>query len=533
MSKPLNGPNTGFDHGYYSGSGYTYKAFPEFFPQQLSLVCLLSGMRPPRLDQPFRLVDLGCGQGVGLCIQAALHPAASFCGIDLLPSHISHGRHLASASGLANVSFLNADLIALAESPGPDLPVTPAAAVPSPGSVDIAVCHGLLSWVNPEVQEAIWRLSSSCLRPGGLLALSYNALPGSLSAVPFQHLVRSLQNSHAPGPASLEAAIALSQRLQQCDAGLFHSLPALSSLLEDLPSKDPDYLPHEYNQTHWQPRFSDAVIHQAAGHGLSFLAGALPCDAFEGLLPAPFRDLLAEQDDPARRQLLRDLLLNTSFRRDVYALGMDRLWPLDAQQALGDLRILRLISAEQLERSQPQELFRFQTSSGTMQGNPDWFGAFLMALGSAPQRLADLIGLDGVGSIPLPDLLQNLSLLLTKGLVAQLAPPVDHAPSQRLNRILASRIRSGAPYRVLAAPLIGSCLTISDLEGLILAAHLDGHSDRRLVAAVDENLRDLGRGLEHNGRRLEDDDHRAFLRHQINRFHRVNLPRMQCLGAVA
>ena len=525
MSATASHPAASFQHGYYGGDGYTYGAYPEYFPLRLSLTSLLAGQRPPRLDQPFRLVDFGCGQGVGLCIQAALHPQALFTGIDVLATHISHGRQLAADASLANITFQDADLIALAAQQAHNPP--PA------GSVDLAVCHGVLSWVSREVQQAIWQLSSSCLRPGGLLAVSYNAFPGQLNQVPFQHLVRALHTSHEPGAASLEAALTLTQRLMHCEAGLFHSQPTLTTLLEELPDKDPHYLPHEYNQKHWQPRFSDAVIRQAAGHGFSFLASASLVESFEGLLPPAFRELLAEQQDPALRQLLRDLLVNTSFRRDIYARGLDRPWPRDSQQALGDLQILRLISEEQLQHSQPQELFRFNLSFGSVQGNPDWFGSFLIALGPEPRRIADLSRLDGIGKLPLPELLQNLALLLEKGLVAQLAPPVDHTPSQRLNRVLAAKIRAGAPYRHLAAPVIGSCIQISDLEGLALAAYVEDHRGQALVAAVQANLRDLGRELQHEGRILEGADRESFLGQQIERFQRHTLPSLQRLGAVA
>jgi hypothetical protein len=99
--------------------------------------------------------------------------------------------------------------------------------------------------------------------------------------------------------------------------------------------------------------------------------------------------------------------------------------------------------------------------------------------------------------------------------------------------VLANRIRAGAPYHFLAAPVIGSAVTISDLDGLALAAHLDGHSEQALVAAVEANLRDLGRELEQNGRRLEGTDRDAFLGQQIDRFRGSTLPWLHRLGAVA
>lgn len=517
-------------HGYYSGGGYTFNAYPHTFPLHLSLAALLAGQRPPPLDRPFQLVEFGCGQGLGLCLQAAIHPEASFWGIDLLPTHISHGRQLAAAAGLANVQFQEADLIRLAGSASPGAaPLTPAP--PAAGSVDLAVSHGVLSWVGREVQQALWQLSSSCLRPGGLLSLSYNAFPGLLSHVPFQHLVRSLQGSNAAGSTSLEAAHQLLQRLQQSGSSLFSALPGLGSMLGELQGEDPAYLPHEYNQQHWQPRFSDAVIGQAADHGLSFLTSAALPEIFEQLLPPSFQTLLAEQSAPAQRQLLRDLLTNTSFRRDIYCRGFDRLWPLDHKAAIGNLQILRTIDDARLERCDPNELFRFSLSFATVQGDPHWFSVFLRALGSEPRRIGELSSLDGVPSLPLPQLLPNLALLLDKGLLSLVAPAVDHGPSQQLNRVLVNKMRSGAPYRLLAAPVIGNCLKISDLDGLALAVHLDGHSS--LMSGLDEALHHLGRQIEQQGRVLEGSERASFLRRHCDGFLQSTLPELQRLGAVA
>lgn len=79
--------------------------------------------------------------------------------------------------------------------------------------------------------------------------------------------------------------------------------------------------------------------------------------------------------------------------------------------------------------------------------------------------------------------------------------------------------------------MIGSCLTISDLDFLALAAHLDGHGS--VISAVDEALQSLGRQIEHKGRLLEGSDRDAFLQRHSDRFLRSTLPKLQRLGAVA
>jgi hypothetical protein len=97
--------------------------------------------------------------------------------------------------------------------------------------------------------------------------------------------------------------------------------------------------------------------------------------------------------------------------------------------------------------------------------------------------------------------------------------------------VLANKMRSGAPYRLLAAPVIGNCLKISDLDGLALAVHLDGHSS--LMSGLDEALHHLGRQIEQQGRVLEGSERASFLRRHCDGFLQSTLPELQRLGAVA
>ena len=552
-------------HGYYSGNGYTFNAYPEYFPNRLRLLALLRSQRPPALEGPFRLIEFGCGQGVGLCLMAAIHPQAHFRGIDLLPAHISHARALAAAADLANVIFEEADLLDLASSTAGEIAAmdpaspdfaspdsaSPELAVPaaqpsapaepsqaesdltpySSGSYDIAIAHGVLSWVGREVQQALWQLAVSSLRPGGLFALSYNTFPGQLSQVPFQHLVRSLQETVPSGQACLEAAVALTRKLQNHGAGLFGAQPGLAAFLENLPNQDPSYLPHEYNQQRWQPRFADRVIRHANQQGFTYLGSATLPESFEGLLPESFRELLREQHDPAMVELVRDLLTNQSFRRDVYARGLDPLWPREAERALLQQPIIRLVAADQLD--QP-DLYTFNLSFGSVKGRPDWFRFFMDSLGEEPRPLGELLRTGTGAPIPLPELLQNVALLLSKGLVGLVSAPVDPVPAQRLNRVIAEKVLAGAPYRFVAAPLIGSAYPLSDLDLLALEASLRGIGGATdLAAAVATALESLGRGLQHQRGTISSFERDRVLQSHAERFEQRLLPLRRRLGAVA
>jgi tRNA G46 methylase TrmB len=50
-------------------------------------VALLKGSEPP--DTSARMLELGCGQGLGLCVMAAANPHMRFVGVDFNPEQIA------------------------------------------------------------------------------------------------------------------------------------------------------------------------------------------------------------------------------------------------------------------------------------------------------------------------------------------------------------------------------------------------------------------------------------------------------------
>jgi len=505
-------------HGYFTGSGYTYGAYSEPSPERLALLCLLRSHRPVDLALPFRLLELGCGQGVHLCLQAANYPAAQFLGIDFNPDHIAHASSLAKAAGLTNITFLQADFLELEQDGGA-----------LGGPFDLAVAHGILGWVSPRVGDAVMRLSARALRPGGLLYLSYNCLPGWLAALPFQHVVRSLQGSHGDGLPALEEARKLFAAMQQADGPLFDTQPMLARRLVEMNSQDPAYLLHEYNHSEWQPLYANQVITQARQLGLSFLGSASLAENFEALLPESDRQLLLQQADPAFRELVRDLLTNKFFRRDVYVKGTDPLWSREALTCLDDQRFLGVADAQIL---QEEGAFEFQLGSAQVQGNRQWFESLMQSVADGPVTLAELRA--GVAATPLPELLQNLALLIGKGFVIVVPPERDPLPTHRFNRLVVERVAAGAPYRHLACPASGNAHAFSDLELLALRALQQGCPPAELVEALDASLRDLDRNpTKREGQVVEGTEREALLQSIADTFRQRSIPLMRRLGVLS
>lgn len=245
---------------------------------------------------------------------------------------------------------------------------------------------------------------------------------------------------------------------------------------------------HEYNHAQWQPQYTDQVIRQAAELELLFLGSATLPESFDGLLPEAFRSLLAGQAETDLKQLVRDLLTNQSFRRDVYAKGRDPLWNLHASEAIQRLEVISLIETEDL--LQP-DAFSFRLPFGEVQGNRVWFLGLMEHLQQGPCRLGDL------HRVPL------------------------HRDSA-----------AGAPYAAIALPRTGNLMALSDLELMLLHAWQRGCRGDALIEALSSNLQSLGRSIQKEGQPMEGSERQELLKAHGSRFEARTLPLLQRLEAV-
>ena len=136
-------------HGYFADNGYTFGYYREMAPCYLAWAALLQGVIVPTRN--FRYIDLGCGQGLGLILQAACHPESEFVGVDFMPAHVAHARRLAQAAGITNVRFIEGDFTALENDASA---LADAAGAPLEGQTDYVVAHGIASWVSPTVRAS-------------------------------------------------------------------------------------------------------------------------------------------------------------------------------------------------------------------------------------------------------------------------------------------------------------------------------------------------------------------------------------------
>lgn len=295
-----------------------------------------------------RVLELGAGDGGNLIPMAISFPGSSFTGIDLSHAAVERGQAAVTALGLANVKLIEGSIGALPF---------------SAGEFDYVICHGVYSWVPPEVREAILRDVKRLLAPHGVAFLSYNAKPGSA----IRGVLREMLLLHTRHIADPE------EKLRQARAllGMFEiaanegeSLYALimrSELAVALATNDA-LLYHDDLAPISQPFFLTEVVEAAQAHGLAFLCEANIFAMSLHNLPAELAAPLAElgrKDLLAKEQYL-DFFTFRSFRQTLLCHAGA---PVDRAIDLARVRQFRFRSDATSAGADPQGMHLFRATN--------------------------------------------------------------------------------------------------------------------------------------------------------------------------
>lgn len=510
-----------WSHGYNISSGYTYNFYRELAPAWIDFSVRLAGKKRA-LAEKRRYLELGCGQGVGLALLAAANPEMEFVGIDFDPSHIAHATQLAANASLSNVRFIEADFLQLAKNWPQDV-----------GTFDEVVLHGILSWVAPAVRQAIVSCLAEAIRPGGIAYVSYNALPGWLSAFPLQHLLRRYEQAHSLSPVeAIEGGLQMMRKLQVANAGVFQSQPGLDKKLDQAERGDRAYLVHEYlHDGTWHPRWFSQAGAELSAAKLRYIGTATLPDAYlPALLPEGLRTIVNEQTDPMLRMDLIDACINQSFRRDLYQRGEVPCWPAEKLAAWEGAEFLALQEAY-------QPGFEFDVGFAKLGGETKSYNALLAAMQDVPVTVRKLQSLPEWQGKSLATLLQAIALLMHGNYIAPARTGSNVTAAIEFNRVVARSVCQGAPYNAIACAHLGAGATVSSAHLMMLdvIVELGGEvSTDALAQGLQQRLARFGQGISKDGNVLADADvARAEARRIASAFLAETLPRWKVVGAWA
>ncbi len=505
--------------GYLTDVAYIPGFYPNLAPILLRYVASLNRVAPPPGDR-FRYLELGCGLGRSLTTLAAANPGGEFIGVDINPEHTAIAAREIEAGRLANARVLTCGF--------GDIPA-------ELGHFDYIALHGVFSWVAPEIRGQILDVARRHLAPGGLLVVSYNAMPGWAHLLPIRGILRQYAAlRQGDSIQRIRDGLAYLVFLRDRQAGYFTANPGAAAYVDSLMRQDLRYLAHEYLNEHWTSFYVTEVADAFAGVGLGFV-GSLPIHTnFWDLCVRPeFQELFRTTTNRQVTETHKDFCANTAFRWDVYANSPQPL-P-DRQTRCPDLHI-RLARAS-LQLPHRTEL---GAVTSTLQGPVYESLMARLAGGSMP---FSTLAADRSVPVEAPEgLARAIDAGVASGLFDISANPVPAAPVAiparvvipcPFNRaVLASDALGGRPV-ALASATTGTGHAISDLEAAILLELTLGGFEG-IAERLEARLTAAGRALQHQGQPVADAaERRRLLEEAARSFSSASLPHLMQLGIIA
>ncbi|MDB5384241.1 MAG: methylase [Rhodospirillales bacterium] len=403
----------------------------ETVPARLRLAAALQDAIWNPDHESLTVIDIGCGRGVTATVLAAANPGWDVHGLDLQPAHIAEAREIAEEAGLSNLHFHEADIAALDE----------AALARTLPEADLIILYGVWTWVPDVVREGIVRLLGSRLKPGGMLLIGYNSLPGFSDSVVLQRIMaQGMAASSGSDAERAGAAVGIVKVL--ADAGARY-LPA-EKMLERLTGYSDgmsSYLAHEYGTGFWRPEFGFDVRKAMVPARLDYVGSAVPAEVAPELNLRPEQRLALEGLPPGMdRDFMMDLFLLRRFRRDVFIKGKRP----GGRGMLAHLPFALFMAPEKIELS-------IQTIAGRAELPAAANAALIEALVAGPKTLGQLASLPACSGLSPADLGLILSTTNTALPLWRAPGTGDAARAARTNRVLLSRL--GAESAASSSPL--------------------------------------------------------------------------------
>ena len=292
----------------YSELGYKSMPFPYTTPATLEAYAALVGVSAPN-PKTARVLELGATYGGNIISQALFNSDATFVGIELSQEQVEKGNEVIANAGLTNVSLIQSDIASI----GSEI-----------GTFDYIIAHGLYSWVDDGVKDALLRLIDEHLAEDGIAYISYNTYPGWHTMEEVRQLMMFSNRDKAQFNHKEKVlhgktigSIVGSQILKYDNLKERNSkfLGALRSVMQ----KDEYYVGHDHLEPNNDPVYFYQFNDHLGAHNLAYL-----CDAdltlsmvrsFDADI-ADTLDKLALNDHVAQEQYL-DFILDTTFRKSI------------------------------------------------------------------------------------------------------------------------------------------------------------------------------------------------------------------------
>jgi len=500
--------------GYVTDISYVHDFCRVQTPPMLALAALCGGIEVPGgAGEALTYCDLGCGQGYTANLIAAANPAAQVLGIDFNPCHIANARTLARDAGLANIDFREQSF-------------DDAAADPATPHFDIVAMHGVFSWISAKNRSAIVTLLAKRLKPGGLLYISYDCMPGWAGVAPLRQIMarRFAPRPDLPSSVALERALAYSDALRAADARFHRMFPNVEAQLERLKKTPRAYLAHELLTRDWEAFSFGQVADELAEAKLAYVGSAYLMDSVDRVnFTEAQQQFLAGLDDATLREETRDMLLGRQFRRDVFAKGFAATSPARLRAKWLDTRFAMTSTDKDFD-------LNFETALGKLQLRPDVHGQLVDVLRTGPMTLREAIARSSNAATSWQSMTDAIKVLVGRG---DLQPALPAAGDTKrassiatFNRAVLARAIDSAEFGFLASPVTGGAVKVDRLAQLYLLARQQKLDPAETLAKLAQQTGPTG----DDGAALSIEAGQALAQKEVARIESELLPMLKKLG---
>ena len=284
----------------YDAMPYVSVGVKQSQPNRLAAIAQIFGLSPKPLERA-RVLEIGSAEGGNIVPLALRFQNAEFVGIDISPVQIERGKKHVRELALSNVQLVCCSVT--------DLPA-------NLGQFDFIICHGIYSWVEMPVQNAIFAALKNHLAPHGIGFVSYNVLPGWRTKQVFRDAALTLMPAGLSLPERVDAASDILNFLaQHSDAKTAYGM-ALQESSARLAQARKDYVAHEYLEETNTPCTLTEFLQISGQAGLSYLGDAEISEMIPiGSSPELQQEILQRSggDQIAMEQLL-DFIKGRQFR---------------------------------------------------------------------------------------------------------------------------------------------------------------------------------------------------------------------------
>ena len=351
----------------------------ELAPSYIDHTCIVNGFAPPSgsplgegIGAGFAWCELHCGSAVTATLLAASNPIGDFHAIDTRGPLLDQARALAKDGRARNIQF---------HQMGIDTAMS--ASLPM---FDYIVLNGIYSWVPMNERGLILSFVRKYLKEGGAVLVSYNARPGWNRLEPFRRIFReATRGKNVDLRARFDAARDVYARLLEAKAPAIAATGVTPAGIAEIERIPLDVIAADYANDFAEPLYATEVFSDFAAIDCVF-AGPSDMGESAGVLMnyEPFKSVMERMPHVPGRELAKDMLRDTRFRRDVFVRGGRRMAADNRDMVMNGL-------AFALEHTADRIRYDMKMSFGEIRFDNDHARALAAALEKAPRTLSELV----------------------------------------------------------------------------------------------------------------------------------------------